>query len=283
MATNKKFFKVSLEEKYKYIYSHTMRNNLVAWHKHDFYEFIYIVEGSMKNVIDDKTYILKQGDFSLILPGELHSITPIKSSLQRDICIPSELFENLCNSIDDSILPFLKTSDCSRCFSIPLNQSVTFQQKLSDVTIKLSRNDIGTKILVLSLLADILYAILPSDSITQKDDSPQWVNKILLRFNDINIVKEGLPALTKNTNYNQTYINRAFKKHTGLSLSAYLNETRLKFALTYLKTSAISVNAISDIIGFSSTSFFYKKFKEKYGTTPNDYRSNILEQKTIKF
>lgn len=283
MTAPKKFFTVSLEKNYKYIYSHTLRNNNVLLHKHDFYEFLYIVEGSMKNYIDDKQYTLKQGDFSLIMPGETHRATPIKSSVQRDICIPTDIFESLCNSIDTSLLSFLKNSEHSRRFSIPLNQQVSFMQKLNDVTMQTSRNDIGSKILVISLLTDLLYSILPTEGHSVDSNLPQWVNKILLRFNDVNYIKDGIPAITKNINYNQTYINRIFKKHVGVSLGSYLNETRLKFSLTYLKTSTVSVNSIAEILGFSSTSFFYKKFKEKYGTTPNDYRKSILEQKIIKF
>jgi two-component system response regulator YesN len=91
----------------------------------------------------------------------------------------------------------------------------------------------------------------------------------------------GIPKLMQDLNYNQIYINRIFKKATGMSIGTYLNETRLQFALTYLKTSNFSVNDISDILGFSSPSFFYKKFREKYGITPNDYRTNIYKHKHI--
>ena len=90
----------------------------------------------------------------------------------------------------------------------------------------------------------------------KEEKHPAWFNQLMLRFNDIEYLQGGIPKLMENLNYNQIYINRIFKKTMGMSIGTHLNETRLQFALTYLKTSNLSINDISEILGFSSPSFF---------------------------
>lgn len=277
-----KFFYVYLDENHKYFYSHVLKNNVSSFHQHKFYEFVHIIDGEMYNYIDDKKYLLSKNDFLLIMPGELHSATAKNSCSHRDICIPTNLFENICNSIDENLLSYLKNNLDSRHFSPPINLLPSFFQKLSDLSLKGNYNDLGTKMLVSSMVNELLFSMLPQTPSDEFLGAPEWFIKIKRRFQNIEHIRGGITSLIKDINYNQTYINRVFKKYMGMSIGAYLNETRLKFAITYLKTSVLSVNDISDLLGFSSPSFFYKKFQEKYDVTPNYFRTNTIKQKDIK-
>ena len=181
---------------------------------------------------------------------------------------------------DTALLHTIKTSDSVKQFTVPANTVVALQAKLDTLTPTREQDNPETRALVLSLLSDLLYALMPKQP-PKEEKHPAWFNQLMLRFNDIEYLQGGIPKLMENLNYNQIYINRIFKKTMGMSIGTHLNETRLQFALTYLKTSNLSINDISEILGFSSPSFFYKKFREKYGITPNDYRTNIFKDKHI--
>ncbi|MDG0810747.1 helix-turn-helix transcriptional regulator [Cohnella rhizosphaerae] len=55
-------------------------------------------------------------------------------------------------------------------------------------------------------------------------------------------------------------------------MADYINEVRLQNAVLLLETNNWQVNEISEKVGFSSQSYFFKLFKKRFGTTPKDYR-----------
>lgn len=49
-------------------------NNLhrVSTHKHDYYEILFFLEGSVTTVVGDSTYRLEPGDLVIVPPGIFH-------------------------------------------------------------------------------------------------------------------------------------------------------------------------------------------------------------------
>lgn len=68
------------------------------------------------------------------------------------------------------------------------------------------------------------------------------------------------------------YTARLFKKETGISLMNYIIKKRVEMAKDLLSNTELSVNLISDKVGYSNYSYFTKLFKKETGYTPVDYR-----------
>ncbi len=69
------------------------------------------------------------------------------------------------------------------------------------------------------------------------------------------------------------YLSAAFTKETGLNLSKYIIDLRIKKAREYLAQSDMRIQEISDVLGFSDYRYFSTLFKKETGQTPLDYRS----------
>lgn len=69
------------------------------------------------------------------------------------------------------------------------------------------------------------------------------------------------------------YLSAAFTKETGLNLSKYIIDLRIKKAKEYLAQSDMRIQEISDVLGFSDYRYFSTLFKKETGQTPLDYRS----------
>lgn len=267
---------------YPYLLTQIIKGIGTIPHTHDFYEFIYIQEGSATNIVNDVKFNLSKGDVALVRPGEHHQLIVDKDCLRRDICIDSDFFEQICNAIDpNGLLIYLKSSKKVGKFTPNASTLLSMEERLDYFLLKSSRGDTETKLLTASILTEILFQLVPKEKGPLEKNKPEWLNTIMLRFQNIEYVQKGLPAIVSGINYNQIYINRVFKQYTGMNLTAYLNEMKLKKAAFYLRTSDHSANEISEMLGFSSTSFFYKQFKIKYGVTPRKYRENSLPSKTI--
>lgn len=80
----------------------------------------------------------------------------------------------------------------------------------------------------------------------------------------------GVSELAGEIGMSRSNLLRKIKKTTGLSASQFISQVRLKTAMEMLKTSSYNVSEISYQVGFSSTSYFIKCFREFYGYPPGE-------------
>lgn len=75
----------------------------------------------------------------------------------------------------------------------------------------------------------------------------------------------------------RTFISSHFKATTGKNLNDYINEQKINRAKVLLKTTKMPIIDISDLLSFSSQSYFQAVFKKQTGMTPNEYRQEHLK------
>jgi len=72
---------------------------------------------------------------------------------------------------------------------------------------------------------------------------------------------------------NPDYASKLFKKEMGVSVGNYLIQKRISVAQNLLDTTDLSVNAISDNVGYGNYSYFIRLFKKMTNMTPIEYRN----------
>lgn len=83
-----------------------------------------------------------------------------------------------------------------------------------------------------------------------------------------------LAYLAEFLGYSEYYVSRKFKEISGMQLRDYLRYRKLAFALKEIRDTKSGILDIAVKYGFSSHEAFTRAFKEVYGTTPSEYRSN---------
>lgn len=71
-------------------------------------------------------------------------------------------------------------------------------------------------------------------------------------------------------------LSDAFKSVFGTTVYAWLRERRIMQAAQWLETTEMSMQGISDELGFSTSGNFSTAFKKRFGVTPSDYRRAIV-------
>lgn len=71
------------------------------------------------------------------------------------------------------------------------------------------------------------------------------------------------------------YFTKMFKDSIGKTPIDYINGLRINRAMQMLATTDISVNEISDSLGFSNPNYFHKIFKQYMNASPVSYRKTV--------
>ncbi len=96
----------------------------------------------------------------------------------------------------------------------------------------------------------------------------------------IHIIEENLsdeqfevPDLAAKLNMSRSSLLRKVKNLTGFSVSVFIRQVRLYHAKELLKEDVYTVSEVSFKVGFNSTSYFTKCFRELFGYTPGEEKN----------
>ncbi len=108
-------------------------------------------------------------------------------------------------------------------------------------------------------------------------------NMLKLRFNNTleeatRFIEENLDKdltvdyITKNTNISKSVLYKNFRDTYNCTISEYINRKRVEKAVVLLVTTDLSIEEVSEKIGFSSAAYFAIVFKKQKGISPLKFR-----------
>lgn len=80
----------------------------------------------------------------------------------------------------------------------------------------------------------------------------------------------GVAELAEKVGMSRSNLLRRVQKLTGVSVSVFIRQVRLHQAKALLQDSSLNVSEVSYRVGFNSTSYFIKCFREQYGYPPGE-------------
>lgn len=72
------------------------------------------------------------------------------------------------------------------------------------------------------------------------------------------------------------HVSRLFKQHCNTTFTKYLNDYRITKAKDLLLDTNYTIEEIATLVGYNNPNYLYKLFKNKYNTTPNNYKRNSM-------
>lgn len=114
----------------------------------------------------------------------------------------------------------------------------------------------------------------------REEYSRRYTQKILKAMSYIHshFNKEiGLEEISRVMDVSPIYSSQLFKKEVGESFTTYLTKYRIKSATELLRTGSYKVYEIGDMVGYRSTAYFCRVFKQYTGKNPSDYERGGLE------
>lgn len=91
---------------------------------------------------------------------------------------------------------------------------------------------------------------------------------------DANLSGElGLQIIADALRLSTSYLSGLFKKETGKTITAYIQNRRMEYAKNLLETTSLQVQTVAQHCGIWDVHYFSRVFKQTVGLTPTAYRS----------
>lgn len=250
--------------------------NEISLHSHNYAEMLWIEDGEGIHHINGNDIPIKKNTLIMIRPDDRHNFTAVKGhmtlinvafSLESLDYIRKRYFENS---------DFYFWSKNKNPFQIIIPEDLTIRLSAKAEEAMLYRR---SYLQLDSLLLYIFKHISINETLENYSNSPFWLAQAIQNYNKEKLYKKGVSAFVTLCNRNQDYVNRVIKNNFGKTLTAFINDIRIKYAASQLLLTNIPIKLICSSCGFSSITYFYKQFEERYHMSPFRYRA--IHQKII--
>lgn len=252
-------------------------------HRHDFFEIVYVYEGSCIQNIGVNRRTFKEGDLVFIAPGIYHTMEVFDDE--------SVIFNILLqkNSFHRMFLPLATGNDIQSQF---FKQALYDKQQLEylayhtekeqkEVILKLYyehlyHDSYSDQILIgrlTSLSAEMMRqygtSMESSYSISQTRHTDDF---LILNYIQEHIATVTLSDISDHFGFSLSYCSKLIKTTTGMGFNDWKRTLRIRRAEHMLINTGKTVSDISLVLGYENTETFIRAFKKATHMTPNQYR-----------
>lgn len=249
----------------------TMSENILQNnHKHNGYELIYVLNGYLSIIINNKKYDVNKNTLLLISPLQAHQITYVSNDYLRSyVIINSVLLDKI---LFPKLLTLLKSnfSDSKICILDEKAQTL-FKYDFDTIFIEHTLQNEMSENYISNILTNMFirlyrdYNVATSSYNETATDIQTYIDNNYKNLNSIN-------ELCHIFNMSAGHLSRLFKKNLGYTPIEYLINVRLYNASLLLTNTKDNIITISNNIGYSDYNNFIRSFKKKYNLSPLEFR-----------
>lgn len=271
-------------------------------HRHEYYEMIFVEQGSLSSRIADAELEITQGDLMIMKPYVLHCLEDIANEHGTKVHVCSFLPQIVDGNI--STLDLIHTSDCPNKYFFKAFQSLTEENAVA-VRVHIEAKKQGE---FLKLIQE-LQSIYQQDSgrahaltrnaflallllLTEQYERCQDENSGAMDIHSDASTTRGRVNLRSTLNYIHDHLNtplnlesmaakcgttapyfcRLFKKETDMTFLNYLNHLRIERARILLRDTQVNALDVCYQVGFNNYPNFNRQFKKRTGLSPTQFR-----------
>lgn len=262
------------------------RYSYTPLHVHDFIEMNYIYSGNVDIIIDGTEISLHEGDFCILDTGVCHRILDMgENDILINFLMKKEYFSTqmLSRLASNSIITQFAVNALSK--TQKHDRYILFNTTNSEFLIDAIEGqlvnyfeptsyskDVGDAYMII-IFSELLKAFQKKQSSEYRKADHHYIGDIL-QFIEQNYHDCTLQQIADEFKFNASYLSRYIKNQTGKSYVSLIQELRINNACILLKNTDLSIETISEQIGYKNVTFFYQKFKQSHAMTPHEYRLN---------
>lgn len=252
-------------------------------HRHNYIEVIYMCQGTTTHIIDGHKVLLEEGDLLFLNPHAEQEIFPAKATdIAVNFIILPEFFDTAFsmmgeeeNALRDFLIGTLSGNNgLSSYLYFHVSDILPVQNLIENMVWTIFYN-MGNKRSCNQITMGLLFLQLLNYMDKMEIGSGKFQTELtgaVLGYIEEHYRNGSLSELAELLKYDVYWLSREIKKYTGKTYKELLQEKRMNQARYLLAHTKLSVNQIIALVGYENNSYFYRKFREKYGEMPKDYR-----------
>lgn len=260
---------------------------------HDFWEFVYVDNGTVEINGDGNTFILKKGQIHFHKPNEFHALKATGVDAPNLVVVSfickskaMKFFENATLPVSDMDCAFLRTiiSEAKELFDNPLNDPST---EVMEVT---ESPRLGAAQLISASLEALMITLVRENSQDNKkrreytdismtnrgNDDALLLQKLKTYFEDHISNNLSIEKICSENFVGYSRLKTLYRKYYRCSLMEYFSSLKIEAAKQMIRDRHLNISEISDALGYSSIGYFSRYFKIKCGMSPSEYASSVL-------
>lgn len=253
-------------------------------HRHNYVELVYMCAGTTTHIINQHEQItLQEGDLLFLNQDSTHEILPAG---ERDIAVnfiilpeffarPISMVERE-NVLRDFLISTLAGETGLASFlHIPAKGIIPVENLMESMIWTLIDRRTGMNTINQTSMGLLLMNLsMFADTINRDDPNQREQNLVFssLKYIESHFRHGTLSELCETLHEPTYYISRLLKKRTGSHFKELLQQRKLQQAAYLLANTTLTVDAILESIGYDNSSYFYNRFRERYGCSPKEYR-----------
>lgn len=254
-------------------------------HKHNYVELVYMCSGTTTHILNETdTVTLNEGDLLFLNQNATQEILPAsENDIAVNFIILPEFFDRSIymieqeNVLRDFLLQTL-SGDTSMYSYVHISARnippvlnllenmiwTIFADQKNTYTI--NQTTMGLVFMNLSVFAEKINSASP-------EQYEQSLVFTVLQYIESHYKAGTLSDISAQINQPAYSVSRMLKKHTDKNFKELLQERKLQQAAYLLSQSSLTTEQVMEAIGYDNSSYFYNRFREKYGCTPREYRT----------
>lgn len=264
------------------------RYTFVPFYTHTNINMNYIYSGECTYLINDEYITLHEGDVCIFDKDVVRAkMKTGENDIVINISMSNDFFsDSLINRIEEqSVMAnfIIKSLSDTRNHNHYLIFQTEKSKKIIDLfnkfLIEYYDKQIYSKEIIQSYLVIIFMELLriyhtsEGNQLIQISDDTSKILMDILYYIEKNYINCTISEISRTFGYHPKYISYLIKKKTGKTFNEIKLIQRLNIASSYLRNTSLPIHAISEKVGITNQSFFYKKFENRYKMSPNDYRN----------
>lgn len=254
------------------------------WHTHNFYEIIFIEQGTGMHLLNGLRFAYTAGDIFLLTPEDAHAFeiqsTTIFSFIKFTEHVFFDLIENsnskeAVSSIKNAIL---NTNNLAGSLVTSSTDKAHLFHLLKVIQHEFRNDEPYQYTIVLTIFKAIMLYLARhrngSETMPTRGNDRLQALLSYIRLHALDAEKMKINDLAVTFHLSEYYISAYIKKHTGLSLQQYVIQIKLKQAEQLLQQNNFTVGEIASRLGFNDASHFNKLFKKYKGVAPTVFRKS---------
>lgn len=250
---------------------------------HDFWECVYVKNGSVCVSADDRVYDMKNGEIIFHKPLEFHKYHIEKNSYAELFIFSFSLTGTLAEFFENKVFSLnAKQKEIINSWISFINDKVSaYPCENLDVTgplYILNKSELHMHI-VLNYVYSFLLSLCDNNvNITTEATSEKaQIYKLAVKYMNDNISSSlTIKEIAEKCCISPTGLKKTFMEYTGLGVHKYFLKLKMKYASGYLSGGA-TTSEIAEALDFSSQAYFSEAFKREMGMSPKEYKRVCTE------